>query len=449
MNRRDFLLFTSVSLLISACKGNSGTKEFKPQKVLVLGAGIAGLAAASQLKKQGHQVSVLEARGRIGGRISTSRLWEGAPVDLGASWIHGVQDNPITALADEIGAKRAGTVYENNIAFDQSGKPFSERETIEMMELFDQLTNSLQTRDSDGKTVFEMIESSHIWTSLSAQKRQQMMHLINTTIEHEFSGSVHKLSYENLDDSEAYDGEDVIFPDGYDQLTDYLATGLDIKLNQIVQQISYDDISVSVETNHGIYSAEKIIITLPIGVLKKGEIQFIPELPDAKEKAIGAIGSGLLNKAFIQFPYIFWDKDQDIINWVSEEHGRWNEWLNIAHYTGDPILLGFNAADYAEQLESKTDDQIISDAMEVLKTIYGSNIPDPNHWQITRWKSDPFAQGSYSFNAVGSSVESRNELAKTVAGRLLFAGEATSEDYPATVHGAYLSGIKAASDIDG
>jgi monoamine oxidase len=81
------------------------------------------------------------------------------------------------------------------------------------------------------------------------------------------------------------------------------------------------------------------------------------------------------------------------------------------------------------------------------RTIYGKNIPEPQAWQITRWASDPFALGSYSFNGIGASVEMRKLLAKPVEDRLFFAGEATERDYPATVHGAYLSGLREAQRI--
>ena len=77
--------------------------------MIVIGAGMAGLGAARTLSESGAQVTVFEARDRIGGRVWTSRLWPGLPLDLGASWIHGARGNPLTALADSAGARRAAS----------------------------------------------------------------------------------------------------------------------------------------------------------------------------------------------------------------------------------------------------------------------------------------------------------------------------------------------------
>ena len=121
----------------------------------------------------------------------------------------------------------------------------------------------------------------------------------------------------------------------------------------------------------------------------------------------------------------------------------------MAAYTRQPVLLGFNAADYAKKTMSWSDDDIVADAMSVLRVIYGSSIPQPEGWQLSRWYSDPFARGSYSYNKLDGSRESRIALAESVAARLFFAGEATSADYPATVHGAYQSGLDAAHLIAG
>ena len=85
--------------------------------------------------------------------------------------------------------------------------------------------------------------------------------------------------------------------------------------------------------------------------------------------------------------------------------------------------------------------------MTTLRNIFGSTIPAPLDWQITRWADDPFAWGSYSYLAPGTSSETLKELARPVDGKLFFAGEATSSDYQSTVHGAYLSGIRAAEEI--
>ena len=94
-----------------------------------------------------------------------------------------------------------------------------------------------------------------------------------------------------------------------------------------------------------------------------------------------------------------------------------------------------------------SDEEIIAQAMEKLRLMYGDESPPPASYQITRWIQDPFARGSYSFPAVGMAEDARKTLAEPIANRVFFAGEATNADYPATVHGAYLSGLREADRI--
>ncbi|MFO0921379.1 MAG: FAD-dependent oxidoreductase [Pirellulales bacterium] len=111
------------------------------------------------------------------------------------------------------------------------------------------------------------------------------------------------------------------------------------------------------------------------------------------------------------------------------------------------MLLGFNAADQGKAIEASSDATIVASAMKTLRTMFGKDVPDPIDTQITRWASDPFALGSYSFNAVGSTPKMRNQLAAPLGNSLFFAGEATERDYFGTAHGAYLSGLRAAKEI--
>lgn len=448
MDRRAFLLVYFMATVMAACsQKNVADKSIEKESVLVVGAGMAGLAAARTLNDLGYKVTLLEARDRIGGRIWTSHLWSEIPVDLGASWIHGVSNNPLTKLADKIGIIRAETDYDNSILYGTDGRVVSNDAELDMTHLFNKLIRAVYRNASHGQTIFEVLESTPLWRELSNQQRQSVMHLMNTTIEHELAGSLNEISAVSSDNAEEFSGEDVLFPGGYSAITHYLAKDLDIKLEQIVEKINYENEGVIVKTNQNEFLADYVIVTLPIGVLKNNTVQFVPPLPVDKQESIAVIGAGLLDKLFLKFPYVFWEKDKEILDWISDEHGRWNEWLNMSTYITKPVLLGFNAADYARKIEAWNDKEIVADAMSVLRTIYGDDIPEPESWQVTHWAADPFARCSYSFNAVSANVDSRTTLAKTIQNRLFFAGEATSEDYPATVHGAYLSGIDAATAI--
>jgi monoamine oxidase len=248
------------------------------------------------------------------------------------------------------------------------------------------------------------------------------------------------------DQGREFKGGDVLFPNGYDQITKGLAQGLDIRLEHIVQKIQYDNRGVKIITNQGEFSCERAVITLPLGVLKSGAVKFSPALPQSKQAAIQRLGMGVLNKVYLRFPKVFW-QDTDILGYISQNKGEWAEFLNIHKYIKQPVLLGFNAATYGSQIEKLSDKQIVGEAMKVLQNMYGTGIPNPEASLITRWQQDPFARGSYSYIPPGASRKDYDEIAKPIQNRLFFAGEATSSKYAATVHGAFLSGEREAQKI--
>jgi monoamine oxidase len=156
---------------------------------------------------------------------------------------------------------------------------------------------------------------------------------------------------------------------------------------------------------------------------------------------------GVLNKCYLRFEEVFWPEDVDWLGYVSPEHGAWSEWVSFKRVANLPILLGFNAAERGREIEAWSDQQIVENGMEALKVIFGPEIAEPVDYQITRWATDPFSLGSYSYNAVGSTPEMRTVLAAPLRNKLFFAGEASERDYFGTAHGAYLSGLRAAGQI--
>ncbi|MEM8863652.1 MAG: FAD-dependent oxidoreductase, partial [Chloroflexota bacterium] len=125
LSRRKFIQLSAAALAtasLSNCMSNLSS-----EKILVIGAGMAGLAAGRTLHDAGHSVTVLEGRDRIGGRVWTSKLWPDAPIDMGASWIHGVRRNPINELADQISAPRLETDYDNGVLYGSDGSLLPDR----------------------------------------------------------------------------------------------------------------------------------------------------------------------------------------------------------------------------------------------------------------------------------------------------------------------------------
>ena len=423
----------------------------RPQKILVIGAGIAGLAAAHQLQRAGHAVEVLEARERIGGRIHTSRTWPDAPMDLGASWINGFETNPLGELARSIRLRTVLTSYDNSIAYGRSGRVFSaaeEQHVEQLRKRIERVLVAAQEGASD-QSLQSAVEAGLDWDSLGTDDRRLVDLLLNSIYEHEYAGSTREMSAWWWDDDGSFDGGDALFPDGFGAIPEHLARGLSIRLGQVVERVAWDDVGVRVDVGQRTLKADQVIVSVPLGVLKADAIEFAPGLPAPKRRAIAALRMGLLNKCFLRFPRAFWPTDVDWIERVPERRGEWTEWVSFARPTGKPVLLGFNAADFGRQIETSSDGQIVAGAMHALRGIYGNDIPEPTGQQITRWASDPFALGSYSFNAVGADPKMRDDLAASIDGRVHFAGEATSRKHFATTHGAYLSGLRAAREVAG
>ena len=447
MQRRAWLKLSGL-LLASRLPLAQATR---PQRILVIGAGIAGLAAANQLQRAGHAVEVLEARERIGGRIHTSRSWPDAPMDLGASWINGFQTNPLGELTRSIGVRTVLTSYDNSIAYGRSGQVFSaaEEQHVEQLRLRIERVLAAAQDGAKDQSLQAAVEAGLDWDALGAVDQRLVDLLLNSIYEHEYAGSTREMSAWWWDDDGAFEGGDALFPEGFGAIPEHLAKGLSIRLGQVVQRIAWDNTGVRVDVVGQTLRADRVIVSVPLGVLKAGAIEFTPRLPSAKRHAIEALRMGVLNKCFLRFPRAFWPTDVDWIERVPERRGEWTEWVSFARPTGKPVLLGFNAADVGRRIESSSDRQIMAAAMRALRGIYGDDIPEPTARQITRWASDPFALGSYSFNAVGADPKVREDLAASIDGRVYFAGEATSRKHFATTHGAYLSGLRAARAITG
>ncbi|XP_050424955.1 lysine-specific histone demethylase 1A [Adelges cooleyi] len=287
------------------------------------------------------------------------------------------------------------------------------------------------------------------------------------------------LKHWDQDDDFEFTGNHLTVRNGYSCVPVALAEGLDIKLNTAVKQITYGLNGVEVSTYNPrsnasgqTYKGDIVLCTLPLGVLKQSTnpktqnlpntVQFSPALPEWKVAAIQRLGFGNLNKVVLCFDRIFWDPNGNLFGHIGTTTSSRGELFLFWNLYRAPVLLALVAGDAANVLEEVSDDIITARCMLVLRGIFGTaNVPDPKETVVTRWRADPWARGSYSFVAVGASGSDYDLLAAPVSPdgssdggtkpngtkRLFFAGEHTIRNYPATVHGAFLSGLREGGKI--
>ena len=447
MQRRKFIkdtfkglpiLLLTPTLLASSCK-----KENEPngKTVVVIGAGISGLTAAKKLKEIGFNVIVLEAQEKVGGRLRTNRTL-GVEFDEGASWIHGVNGNPITTLAQQAGMNIYETIDESRKSYDIGGV-LRNATTYDNAE--DELYSILNSMMNNGNAT-QSFET--VFTNLYPLKANDRLwkFLLSTYVTFD-TGDLNNLSSLLYNEGEEYNGAEKIAVNGYDTIANYLANDLNIQINQRVTKVDYSSNKIKVTHNGTITESDFIIVTVPLGVLKANSIQFVPNLPTAKQNAIQKIGMNCVNKFLLTWNTSFWD-DVQYISYTPENRDKFNYFVNVKkfHPTVN-ALMTFAYADYARQTETMTDTQIIDEIMIHLKDIYGNSIPNPTALLRTKWQNNENSFGAYSYTAVGTEMKHFDDLAEEINDKVFFAGEHTEADYFSTVHGAYLSGIREADKI--
>ena len=413
--------------------------------VIVVGAGVAGLAAARQLHDAGAQVIVLEARDRIGGR-TTSVERSGAVLDLGASWIHGVEGNPVTDLARGAGLDLIATDVDSSIGFDAATADglVDDVALARAAERLDTAVAVGQDADVD-EPVRRAVDAAVL--GASGDEARLIRYLAASAIENEYAGSIDELSTWWFDEAGAFGGGDAMISGGYAQVPEVLAAGLEVRLGAPVTAVTWAAGGATVQTTLETLEADAVIVTVPLGVLQAAGIALDPALPAPQQRAVDGLGMGVLNKVFVQFDQVFWD---DTVDWIGivppEGLDPWVDWVTIGRADDLPVLLGFAAGDLGRRVDGLSDEQVIASALATLRSAY-PGAPEPLYALVTRWGADEFARGSYSFAAVGSDPAMRDDLAQPVGGRLYLAGEATSREHPSTVHGALLSGYRAAEQV--
>jgi monoamine oxidase len=292
--------------------------------------GGSNASAAEVLVANGRRVIVLEARDRLGGRIYTDRSW-GVPVELGASWIHGVENNPIAALAAAKGITTQATDYES-IVYGADGQRLGDGALDDIEEQVADLVEAGREGSPDtDEPLRSALDRAIAAADLDPSERLNVEMGITASIEHEYATDAVNLSATNFDDGADEGGGDALLPEGYDQVVAAVANGLDVRLGHVVTSIDTSGDRAIVVTSQGNFQAGAAVVTVPLGVLKAGTIEFLPAFPERKSRAIAKLGMGTLSKTCLRFESQFWPDDAELIDIVPSvsRRGQWVESLSL------------------------------------------------------------------------------------------------------------------------
>ncbi|GAB6025469.1 hypothetical protein CHUAL_011209 [Chamberlinius hualienensis] len=457
------------------------------KKVIIIGAGVAGLSAAKSLIHSGYKnVQIFEATDVIGGRISTTAVGNGWG-ELGAQWIHGEDDNTAykTALQHNLIFKD-GDLRElyKNIFCSDDGSQIDESLVNEVVEA---LTDSL-----DRTSMKDLIDKYNQNMNIDEYLNIEMEKLINRSkpspaVKREMNGllnwfkafqssidgcdSLKQLSTTSFREYKECEGNILTnFKHGYISLVNLLASKIPpatVHLNKAVDEINLLPNGNGVRvicSDSSVNYADHVIVTVSLGYLKQHANKlFKPALPPAKLQTIENLEFGTVNKIFLEFESSFWPASctgycivwKDDKNFDHPDH-KWGKAI-FGFYTvpfASNVLCGWLVGEEARHMETLSDDEVKATCLYLLKRFTGiANIPSLKSIKRSKWYSHPFVCGSYSF--LSSKQPSNNELAKPVYENrngeeipiILFAGEATHPYYYSTVHGAMDSGIREADRI--
>ncbi|XP_034285126.1 lysine-specific histone demethylase 2 isoform X2 [Pantherophis guttatus] len=396
-------------------------KDYHNKSVIVVGAGPAGLAAARQLQnfgiklgikmhKIGEKCDLIQEGGRITDPAIDKRMdfHFNSILDVVANWRKDKSQHQDIPLGDKI-----QEIYK--VFIQESGIQFNELE--------------------------EKVLQFHV-----------------SNLEYACGSNLHEVSARSWDHNEffaQFSGDHTLLSSGYSALMEKLAEGLDIRLNVPVCRIDYSGEEVKVTTKDGtLWTAQKVLVAVPLTILQKPAIQFNPALSDRKMKAINSLGTGVIEKIALQFPYRFWEskiQGADYFGHIppnSSKRGLFSVFYDMDPQRKCSVLMSVITGDAVRAIRNLDDKEVLQQCMAVLRELFKEQeVPDPVKYFITRWSKDPWIQMAYSFVKTGGSGEAYDILAEDIQGKIFFAGEATNRHFPQTVTGAYLSGVREASKI--
>ena len=436
--------------------------------VIIIGAGVAGLAAAGQLGRAGVAVRVLEARDRIGGRVLTLLDPAGnGPIELGAEFIHGKPreiwdllrkaNAEITEVQGEAWRSQAGSLSPSGFWGDVD-------EILEKMD-------DRKPDESFADFLEDCCRSPKTQAKLRAKQHAESYVSGFNAADPALVG-VHWLVQE-MRAEEKIEGDRAFRPrNGYQDLLDIFAgelknSGVAVQTGTVVEQVRWRRGSVQLKlrdkSGASDLEAQRVLITLPLSLLKAplgqpGVVEFSPELPRRKREAVDRLEMGRVIRLTLRFRERFWDaikptgarkslsgmsflfcQDDWFPTWWTASPAKWPILTGWAPFRSADRLSGHDPAWVVRRgLETLSSSLRVS-ASELEKMLADAHTHD--------WQTDPFSLGAYSYGKVGCDG-APEALAEPVDNTLYFAGEASdTTGNNGTVHGAIASGYRAAEQI--
>ena len=440
MDRRHFIKQSTLlsiggllipSTFLSTCRKENLFEDINYDgKVIIIGAGAAGLYAAYILKSKGINFQILEASSKYGGRLGKLTGFANFPIDTGAQWLHGknsILDDLITKSNTTITLDDSETKYWFN----------------------NQLVNSLP-QNTD---IFEgdnLPDISYKDYALQKGLGNEYKYIVENIAGDQGAAASRLSVFGNNQDEENWisGDDDFKFQETFFDLFDkQIASEVKDKilLNTIVSKIDYSQSEIIITaSNNRLFNADKVIITVPIPILKSGDIQFIPALQNEKTIAFSKIGMDAGMKVFLKFNNKFFD--QNIIGGaICAAYAD----DSIGKAQSDNILLAFIMGDQAAYLTALANDTAITNALlQELDLMYNGQATTSfiaSH--VENWTTNPFVKGAYSYSTVGMG-DARKIATQAISKKLYFAGEAMNTNgHHQTVHGAVETGYREVINI--